>query len=89
MYYLEFGWFSKFGLQFLASSSDRIHIVVQKLLDPERDLNVTSPIASLPRPIFLWRKLWKFCLPITKYVRLYANQIANFADLEVQFLRYC
>jgi len=76
-------------LKLFPGSRDDVNIYVEKFLYAERYLDITSPLASLTRPVFLWRKLWKFRFPITKDVSLHPNQIAHFADLEVQFFRYC
>ena len=89
MYYLEFRRFAKLALQLLPSSGDRIHIVVKELFDPQGYFDVAAAIATLARPVLLWRKLWKFRVPIPNYVSLHADKIAHFADLEVQFFGDC
>ena len=85
---LEFRGFSQLVLEFFLSSGDGKHLLIKELFDAQGDLNVPPAIASLAGTILLRGEHWKLCLPISKHVRLYANEIANFADLKINFLRY-
>jgi hypothetical protein len=85
---LQLARFAQFGLQFLFRTRDREHLIVQKLLDADRDLDIAPAVTPLTRAVLLRRQHWKLGFPIPEYVRLHTDEVAHFADLKVDFLRY-
>ena len=88
MYDLELAGFAELQLEFLLSSGDSEHLVIEQLFDPQSHLDISSAIASLARSVLLRRQHRELSFPISEHVRLNADEIANLSDLEVNFLRY-
>src|SRR5262249_27210368 len=68
-------------------AGDRMALVVEELMDQHRQLNVGSTIHAVISSRLERPKARELTLPVAKDVRLYADDLRRFADLEKELLR--